>query len=93
MSLRVMKRIKTILTTPKGSVCHSPEFGSLIYTFLDRPINRVRAKIIAAAYRDLARWIPDLKIKEISCSAGDEGLTLSISGQYLSEEITNEIRL
>ena len=33
----VLQNIRVILTTPKGSDVHRPEFGSELYRFIDQP--------------------------------------------------------
>ncbi len=34
----VLQNIRVILTTPKGSDVHRPEFGSELYRFIDQPL-------------------------------------------------------
>jgi hypothetical protein len=55
-----------ILTTPKGSDVHRPEFGSELYSFIDQPLTALTiGKIKAYIVDEIERWEPRVKVKEI----------------------------
>jgi len=62
----VQQNIRLILTTPKGSDVHRPDFGSDLWKYLDQPLNaltvgRIKAEIVDA----IETWEPRAKVKEI----------------------------
>ena len=62
----VLQNIQIILTTPKGSDVHRPEFGSELYRFIDQPLTALTAgKIKAYIVDEIERWEPRVKVKEI----------------------------
>lgn len=48
--------IRIILTTPKGSDAHRPEFGSDLHLYLDWPVNRVTPHLVREAVDAIRRW-------------------------------------
>jgi phage baseplate assembly protein W len=62
----VLQNIRVILTTPKGSDVHRPDFGSELYRFIDQPLTALTAgKIKAYIVDEIERWEPRVKVKEI----------------------------
>jgi phage baseplate assembly protein W len=62
----VLQNIRVILTTPKGSDVHRPDFGSELYRFIDQPLTAVTAgKIKAYIVDEIERWEPRVKVKEV----------------------------
>ena len=62
----VLQNIRVILTTPKGSDVHRPEFGSELYRFIDQPLTALTAgKIKAYIVDEIERWETRVKVKEI----------------------------
>jgi phage baseplate assembly protein W len=62
----VLQNIRVILTTPKGSDVHRPEFGSELYRFIDQPLTALTAgKIKAHIVEEIERWEPRVKVKEV----------------------------
>jgi len=62
----VLQNIQIILTTPKGSDVHRPEFGSELYRFIDQPLTALTAgKIKAYIVDEIERWETRVKVKEI----------------------------
>ncbi len=62
----IQQNIKLILTTPKGSDIHRPNFGSNLYQIIDKPmtaitIGRIRAEITDA----IEYWEPRVSVKNI----------------------------
>ncbi|WP_297888911.1 GPW/gp25 family protein [Sulfurihydrogenibium sp.] len=62
----VQQNIKIILTTPKGSDIHRPEFGTDIFQFIDKPISQLTiGKIKAEIVDAIETWEPRVKVKEV----------------------------
>jgi hypothetical protein len=63
----VLQNIRVILTTPKGSDVHRPDFGSELYKFIDQPLTALTAgKIKAYIVEEIERWEPRVKVMGIS---------------------------
>jgi len=63
----VLQNIQVILTTPKGSDVHRPDFGSELYKFIDQPLSALTAgKIKAYIVEEIERWEPRVKVMGIS---------------------------
>jgi hypothetical protein len=63
----VLQNIQVILTTPKGSDVHRPDFGSELYKFIDQPLTALTAgKIKAYIVEEIERWEPRVKVMGIS---------------------------
>jgi len=54
--LDIDQAIRIILTTPKGSDRHRPEFGFGGYDYLDWPVNRATPHLVREAVRAIRRW-------------------------------------
>jgi len=62
----VLQNIQVILTTPKGSDVHRPDFGSELYKFIDQPLTALTVgKIKAYIVDEIERWEPRVKVKEV----------------------------
>lgn len=48
--------IRIILTTPKGSDAHRPEFGSDLHLYIDWPVNRITPHLVREAVDAIRRW-------------------------------------
>jgi len=57
--------IKIILSTPKGSDPHRPEFGSDVWKYIDYPIKEAIPNIIREAIDAINTWEPRVSIKSI----------------------------
>ncbi|MFL7925975.1 GPW/gp25 family protein [Acinetobacter baumannii] len=57
--------IRIILSTPKGSDPHRPEFGSRIPDWLDRPVDRVRPHLVREAVDALRVWEPRIVVESV----------------------------
>ena len=54
--------LRIILTTPKGSDPHRPEFGSNLHLYLDWPTNRVTPHLVREAIEAIRRWEPRVSV-------------------------------
>ena len=66
--------IENILLTPLRSVPHHPDFGADLDSFLDRPINSVRAPLIREIYRAIEKWESRVKIDNVTVSPDTENI-------------------
>uniref|UniRef100_A0A7C4AJ99 Baseplate protein n=1 Tax=Thermodesulfovibrio aggregans TaxID=86166 RepID=A0A7C4AJ99_9BACT len=57
--------IRIILSTPKGSDPHRPEFGADIWKYIDSPVNEAIPNIIREAIDAINTWEPRVRIKSI----------------------------
>ncbi|TWC18652.1 hypothetical protein FBY06_114110 [Pseudomonas sp. SJZ085] len=57
--------IRIILTTPKGSDPHRPEFGSDLHLYLDWPTNRVTPHLVREAVDAIRRWEPRISVVQV----------------------------
>lgn len=76
-----------ILTTPAESRVMRREYGSRLFTLVDKPLTPAgRLQVFAAAADALARWEPRFSLTRIKMVRGDEGGTvLDMAGRYLPE--------
>jgi uncharacterized protein len=58
--------IRTILTTPKGSLPFQPDFGSDLWRYLDWPMAQARPHIVRHAVEAIAMWEPRVEVTEVS---------------------------
>jgi phage baseplate assembly protein W len=70
--------IGIILTTPKGSDPHRPEFGSDIYKYIDYPVNEAIPNIIREAIDAINTWEPRVDIKGIKAEVDIANIMLKI---------------
>ncbi len=62
----VKQNIRLILTTPKGSDPHRPEFGSDVWQYVDNPLTALTAGRIKAEVVDaIETWEPRAKVKAV----------------------------
>jgi phage baseplate assembly protein W len=62
----IQQNVRLILTTPKGSDVHRPDFGSNLWKFIDQPLNaitlgRIKAEITEA----IETWEPRVKVLSV----------------------------
>lgn len=70
--------IRIILTTPKGSDPHRPEFGSDIWKYIDYPVNEAIPNIIRDAIDAINAWEPRVEIKTIKAEVDVANVMLRI---------------
>ncbi len=78
--ISVQQNIRLILTTPKGSDIHRPNFGSNLWQFIDQPLTaitkgRIKAEIIDA----IEIWEPRVEIVEVDLRKEYSSLTIKIT--------------
>ncbi|WP_259674603.1 GPW/gp25 family protein [Pseudomonas fluorescens] len=57
--------IRIILSTPKGSDPHRPEFGSDLHLYLDWPSNRVTPHLVREAVDAIRLWEPRVSVAQV----------------------------
>jgi hypothetical protein len=67
----IRQSIRIILETPQGSDPLRPEFGSNIYQYIDRPIDRARPHLVREAVRAIRRWEPRVTVVRVQVEQGD----------------------
>ncbi|BCJ05579.1 hypothetical protein PRtIB026_A46220 [Pseudomonas sp. RtIB026] len=85
--------IEDILTTPLGSRCMRPEYGSQLRRYVDLPVNEGwKSAVQAEVARALGRWEPRLKLERVKVVAVLDGqVSLALSGRYLGDDALVEV--
>ncbi len=61
----INQAIAIILTTPKGTDPHRPEFASSLDAWIDHPTNTVSPHLIREIYEAILRWEPRVDIVSV----------------------------
>ena len=70
--------IRIILTTPKGSDAHRPEFGSDLHLYIDWPTNRVTPHLVRESVDAIRRWETRVSVVQVHVSIDDEHVTVRV---------------
>lgn len=70
--------IRIILTTPKGSDAHRPEFGSNIHLYIDWPVNRVTPHLVREAVDSIRQWEPRVSVVQVQVAIDGSQVTLRV---------------
>lgn len=70
--------IRIILTTPKGSDAHRPEFGSDLHLYIDWPTNRVTPHLVREAVDAIRRWETRVSVVQVQISIDVEHVTVRV---------------
>jgi phage baseplate assembly protein W len=60
----VIRNVKTILTTPKGTVAFDREFG-IDWSILDQPMARAKGLLTAEYVKQVRKYEPRVKVTEV----------------------------
>ncbi|ECV2036451.1 baseplate assembly protein [Campylobacter jejuni] len=72
--ISIEESIKNILTTPLGSRVMRPEYGSLLYTLIDRKIDDdFRVKLTRYTAEAISKWEKRVKLKGARLNKMQEG--------------------
>lgn len=76
----IEESIKDILITPLGSRVMRPEYGSLIYTLIDRKVDdSFKAKLTRYTAQAIAKWEKRVKLKGVRLNQSkDSKLSLTL---------------
>ena len=77
--------IRDILTTPIGSRVMRRDYGSRLYSLIDKPYSGpTRLAIIAATAEALITWEPRLVVEEVILQTFEPGkIIIDLAGRYL----------
>lgn len=70
--------IRIILTTPKGSDAHRPEFGSDLHLYIDWPTNRVTPHLVRETVDAIRRWETRVSVVQVQVSIDVEHVTVRV---------------
>ncbi|NNA49768.1 MULTISPECIES: GPW/gp25 family protein [Pseudomonas] len=70
--------IRIILTTPKGSDAHRPDFGSDLHLYIDWPTNRVTPHLVRESVDAIRRWETRVSVVQVQVSIDDEHVTVRV---------------
>ena len=73
--------IRIILTTPKGSDAHRPEFGSDLHLYIDWPTNRVTPHLVRETVDAIRRWETRVSVVQVQVSIDAEHVTVRVQGR------------
>lgn len=79
--------IVIILETPRGSDPHRPLFGSLLYLYIDAPINEARPLVVREVFQALRDWEPRIDVVKVTLTLSDTATMLcEVTWQPKDEE-------
>ncbi|MDE1531696.1 GPW/gp25 family protein [Pseudomonas carnis] len=70
--------VRIILTTPKGSDAHRPEFGSNLHLYIDWPVNRVTPHLVREAVDAIRRWETRISVVQVQVNIDGSHITLRV---------------
>lgn len=70
--------IRIILTTPRGSDPHRPEFGSELHNYIDWPVNRVTPHLVREAVDAIRLWEPRVTVVQVLTEIDSSHITLRV---------------
>ncbi|MHC8342238.1 GPW/gp25 family protein [Pseudomonas sp. RT6P73] len=70
--------IRIVLTTPKGSDAHRPDFGSDLHLYIDWPVNRVTPHLVREAVDAIRRWETRVSIVQVLVLIEDSRVILRV---------------
>ena len=70
--------IRIILTTPRGSDPHRPEFGSDINLYIDWPTNRVVPHLVREAVDAIRRWETRVTVVQVLAEIEEHHIMLRV---------------
>jgi len=76
----IQQNVRLILTTPKGSDVHRPDFGSDLWKFIDQPLNAITLGRIKAEITDaIETWEPRVKVLAVELEKDYTNARLRVS--------------
>lgn len=79
--------IAVILSTPKGSRAHEPEFGSDLWKYIDYPVSEAIPHVVREAIDALETWEPRIKLVRVAPTINGAQITIQIEWK-LNEDDT-----
>ena len=78
----INQAIHLILTTPKGSDPHRPEFGSDLHLYIDYPIVRAVPHVVRESVEAIRRWEPRIELIRVRPYVDGDGSQLVVRVEY-----------
>lgn len=82
-----------ILTTPKGSVPHRPEFGSDILKYVDNPVNEAIPNIIRETADAISIWEKRIEIKSAKAEIIESNIAITLEWQLKNSDIASSLEV
>lgn len=70
--------IRIIMTTPRGSDAHRPEFGSFLHLYIDWPTNRVTPHLVRETVDAIRRWEARVSVVQVQVNIDAEHITVRV---------------
>ncbi|MBF0482010.1 MAG: GPW/gp25 family protein [Desulfovibrionaceae bacterium] len=89
----IAQAMRIVLTTPKGSDPHRPDFGCEAWRYLDYPVSVSAPNIIREATDAVKKWEPRATLKRVTCVV--DGSTVALTLKWvatLGQVQTTEVR-
>jgi len=77
--------IRIILSTPKGSDPHRPEFGSDLHLYLDWPTNRVTPHLVREAVDAIRHWEPRASVAQVKVQINAAQIIVQVHWRVVGE--------
>lgn len=81
----INQAIRIILSTPKGSDPHRPEFGSNLHLYLDWPTNRVTPHLVREAIDAIRQWEPRVSVVQVQIQIRAAQITVRVQWRVTGE--------
>lgn len=85
--------IRIILTTPKGSDPHRPDFGSGIHLYLDYPVNQAVPHLVREGVEAIRQWEPRCELVKVSPRIDGAQITLCVTWRIANRVRETEVKL
>lgn len=86
--------ITAILTTPRGSLAHDPDFGCGLSRYLDAPISIARPLVMADVLAAVQRSEPRVQVTRVGveADAGTGAMVVTVEARALASGAAVEVR-
>lgn len=82
--------ILTILSTPRGSDPHRPDFAVNLLDWVDRPITAVRSVMVRDVLQAIAVWEARATVKRVTVDVGTDGASLTLTVFWVPSSLEND---
>lgn len=82
--------ILTILSTPRGSDPHRPDFAVNLLDWVDKPINAVRSVMVRDVLQAIAKWEARAAVQRVTVDVGTDGASLTLTVSWIPSELEND---
>ncbi|AVG15396.1 baseplate protein [Chromobacterium vaccinii] len=85
--------IRIILTTPKGSDPHRPDFGSDIHLYIDHPVSQAVPHVVREAVEAIRQWEPRCQLVKVAPLVDGARIILRVTWRIAAGVRETEVRL